>query len=160
MGKSKKEKKNDEEQNGDTSQVTGEERELTYEEKLNFVSVIAKPMAPRKLTKKLYKVIKKATKQKTYLRQGLKDVQGRIRRGERGIVIFAGDVTPIEMMCHLPAVCEDKDIPYIYTPSRMDLGSALGVKRGCLMVMVRQHKDYQELYDECMEDIKCIPLPL
>ena len=24
----------------------------------------------------------------------------------------------------------------------------MGVKRGCLMVMVREHEDYKELYDE------------
>ena len=31
------------------------------------------------------------------VRNGLKDVQARIRKGETGIVVFAGDVTPIEV---------------------------------------------------------------
>lgn len=35
------------------------EEELSYEEKLQNVSVIAKPMAPKKLAKKCYKLIKK-----------------------------------------------------------------------------------------------------
>lgn len=35
------------------------ENGLSYEDKLNFVSIIAKPMASKKLSKKLYKVIKK-----------------------------------------------------------------------------------------------------
>ena len=42
-------------------------------------------------------MIKKSAKQKDQLRNGLKDVQARIRKGERGIVVFAGDVTPIEV---------------------------------------------------------------
>ena len=58
----------------------------------------------------LYKCIKKGMKHKTYVRNGLKDVQARIRKGEKGIVVFAGDVTPIEVMCHLPAVCEEKSL--------------------------------------------------
>ena len=91
----------------------------SYEDKLRFVSVIAKPMASKKLTKKVYKLIKKGSKQKTYVRNGLKDVQSRIRKGEKGIVVFAGDVTPIEVMCHMPAVCEEKSLPYVYTPSRL-----------------------------------------
>lgn len=33
--------------------------EISYEEKLRFVNAIAKPMAPKKLTKKIYKCIKK-----------------------------------------------------------------------------------------------------
>ena len=73
----------------------------------------------------------------------------------------------LQVMCHMPAVCEEKSLPYIYTPSRsstfflfpaehklyffysrQDLGTAMGVKRGCLMVMVREHEDYKDLYDE------------
>merc|ERR1712015_34761 len=129
----------------------------SYEEKLKFVSCIAKPMASKKLTKKLYKLIKKGSKHKTFVRNGLKDVQSRIRKGEKGLVVFAGDVTPIDVMCHLPAVCEEKNLPYVYTPSRQDLGSAMGVKRGCLMVMVREHEDYKELYDELKAEIDALP---
>lgn len=62
-----------------------QEDELTYEEKVANCSIIAKPMSSKKLAKKCYKLIKKASKQKTYLRCGLKDVQSRIRKGETGI---------------------------------------------------------------------------
>ena len=100
MGKGGKEK-----ENADDSQV---ESGPSYEEKLKFVSCIAKPMANKKLTKKLYKLIKKGCKHKGLVRNGLKDVQARIRKGETGLVIFAGDVTPVDVMCHMPAVCEEK----------------------------------------------------
>ena len=132
----------------------------SYEEKLLYVNAISKPMASKKLCKKLYKVIKKASKHKTFVRNGLKDVQTRIRKGETGLVIFAGDVSPLEIMCHMPAVCEDKDIPYCYTPSRADLGSAMGVKRASVMILVRPHDEYKELYDECYEEMKHLPVPL
>ena len=33
-------------------------------------------------------------------------------------VAIAGDVTPIEVICHLPAVCEELEIPYAYVPSK------------------------------------------
>merc|ERR1711911_217387 len=114
-----------------------------YEELLNHVSVIAKPMASRKLTKKVYKLLKKAAKQKGFVRNGL--------------VIFAGDVTPVDIMCHMPAVCEEKKIPYVYTPSRLELGHALGLKRTSLMVLVREHTEYKSQYDELMEELKSLP---
>merc|ERR1712061_59502 len=141
-------------------QNEGEAEEMSYEDRLKYVSVISKPMAPKKLTKKIYKCIKKGSKHKTFIRNGLKDVQARIRKGERGLVVFAGDVTPIDVMCHLPAVCEEKNLPYVYTPSRQDLGTAMGVKRGCLMMMVREHEDYKELYDEVEAEIKALPPPI
>lgn len=134
--------------------------ELSYEEKLNYINSIAKPMASKKLAKKIYKCIKKASKHKTYLRNGLKDVQKHIRKGERGIVVFAGDVFPIEIMCHLPVVCEDKDIPYCYTPSRQDIGTAMGVKRGSLMVLIKEHAEYKDLYDEVEAAMKTLAAPL
>ena len=99
-------------------------------------------------------------KHKTHVRNGLKDVQSRIRKGEKGIVVFAGDVTPIDVMCHMPAVCEEKSLPYCYTPSRQDLGSAMGVKRGCLMVMVREHEDYNDLYQEMLSEVNTLPPPV
>lgn len=76
------------------------------------------------------------------------------------IVVFAGDISPIEIMCHLPAVCEEKDIPYCYTPSRKDIGAAMGTMRGCIMVMVKEHEDYKELFDEVKGEIKFLGHPL
>merc|ERR1712228_899523 len=153
MGKDKKKDKSlngskIEEENGD---------EMSYEDRLEHVSIIAKPMASKKLAKKLYKCIKKGMKHKTHVRNGLKDVQSRIRKGEKGLVVFAGDVTPIDVMCHLPSVCEEKGLPYVFTPSRQLLGTAMGVKRGSLMVLIREHDDYKDLYEECKAEIEKLP---
>ncbi|XP_052562943.1 H/ACA ribonucleoprotein complex subunit 2-like protein, partial [Culex pipiens pallens] len=75
------------------------------------------------------------------------------------LVIFAGDVTPVEIMCHLPAVCEERNIPYCYTPSRKDLGAAMGVKRGTVAMMVREHPDYQDLFDKLKVELSALPIP-
>lgn len=74
--------------------------------------------------------------------------------GEKGIVVFAGDVTPIEIMCHLPIVCEEKKIPYVYVPFRSDISAAIGIRRPALMVLIKKHDDYADLYAECEEAIK------
>uniref|UniRef100_A0A0K8TR01 H/ACA ribonucleoprotein complex subunit 2 n=1 Tax=Tabanus bromius TaxID=304241 RepID=A0A0K8TR01_TABBR len=134
--------------------------EETYDDKLQNVNSISKPIASKKLTKKCYKLVKKAAKQKTFLRNGLKDVQTRLRKGETGIVLFAGDVTPIDIMCHLPAVCEEKGIPYVYVPSRSDLGAAMGVKRGTVSVLIREHPEYKDTYEELKEEISALPIPI
>jgi len=34
------------------------------------------------------------------------------------LVILAGDTNPIDVISHMPVVCEDKSIPYCYTPSK------------------------------------------
>ncbi|XP_027220484.1 H/ACA ribonucleoprotein complex subunit 2-like protein [Penaeus vannamei] len=156
MGKHKGEKQDGENLN-ESHINNGEEGELSYEEKLAFASIIAQPMASKKLAGRIYKLVKKASQHQGYLHDGLKEVQGKIRKGSTGIVIFAGDVSPIEVMCHLPAVCEEKDLPYIYTPSKQDLGTAMGRKRCSVMVLIREHSDYQDLYDKVLEEINKVP---
>ena len=37
------------------------------------------------------------------------------------ICVIAGDISPIDVVIHLPVMCEDRDIPYIYVPSK-DVG--------------------------------------
>ncbi|CAH2059569.1 unnamed protein product, partial [Iphiclides podalirius] len=144
----------------DTAEVSIKSEPQTYDEKVEHCSVIAKPMAPKKLSKKIYKLIKKSSSHKNYIRNGLKIVQKQLRLGEKGIVVFAGDISPIEIMCHLPAVCEEKDVPYCYTPSRKDIGSAMGTMRGCIMVLIKEHEEYKDLFDEIRGEIKLLGHPL
>ena len=60
-------------------------------------------------------------------------------------------------MCHMPALCEEKDIPYCYVPSRDDLGRAAGLQRSAVMVLIINDADYEELYDECLKEINELP---
>uniref|UniRef100_A0A8C5MHY0 H/ACA ribonucleoprotein complex subunit 2 n=1 Tax=Leptobrachium leishanense TaxID=445787 RepID=A0A8C5MHY0_9ANUR len=96
---------------------TIETPERSYSDLLANLNPIAKPLAGRKLTKKIYKCIKKAVKQKN-IRRGVKEVQKFLNKGEKGIVVLAGDTLPIEVYCHIPVMCEDLSIPYAYTPSK------------------------------------------
>ncbi|XP_053204876.1 H/ACA ribonucleoprotein complex subunit 2-like protein [Panonychus citri] len=159
---SKKQRTEDEDENGentlDLSKDPSSIVNLSYEDKLNYVSLIAKPMAPKKMTKKLLKLIKKAGKEKGII-AGLKNVQKQVRRGDKGITIIAGDVTPIDVISHLPVLCEDKDIPFAFVPLRYDISAAMGVKRPCVMVMIRKNDSYQSLYDECYNLVKSLPVP-
>ncbi|XP_033102923.1 H/ACA ribonucleoprotein complex subunit 2-like protein [Anneissia japonica] len=136
-----------------------EEESKSYNELSENVSCIAQPLASEKLAKKLYKAIKKASKKKM-VRRGVKEIQKFVRKGERGFVVFAGDITPIEVMCHLPCVCEENKIPYAYVPSKHDLGSATGIKRPTCCIMVKPHEDYQDAYDKCHSTLKALPLPI
>lgn len=138
--------------------------ELKYSDKLLFASPIAKPMAGKKLTKKLLKLLKRVVKEtglpgrkESGLITGLKSVQvGITRKNEKGIVIFAGNVTPIDVMSHLPAVCEDREISYVYVPLKSDISQALGVRRTTIMVLVRPNEKYEDLYTECLNEIQTL----
>ncbi|KAG5209064.1 hypothetical protein JEQ12_016629 [Ovis aries] len=101
----------------------------------------------------------KAVKQKQ-IRRGVKEVQKFINKGEKGIMVLAGDTLPIEVYCHLPVMCEDRNLPYVYIPSKTDLGAAAGSKRPTCVIMVKPHEEYQEAYDECLEEVQALPPPM
>lgn len=132
---------------------------MDYEELVKRVCAIAKPLASRKLTKRLYKTVKKASKAKS-LRRGVKEVAKALRKGEKGFVVIAGDVSPIDVISHIPVVCEDNKIPYAYVPSRLDLGAASQTKRPTSIVLVKSHEDFKDNYTECFSEVKSLPLPL
>ncbi|KAF9281042.1 RNA binding protein snu13 [Linnemannia elongata] len=42
---------------------------------------------------------------------------------------MTADTEPIEILLHLPLLCEDKNVPYVFVPSKTALGRACGVSR-------------------------------
>ncbi|XP_067859388.1 H/ACA ribonucleoprotein complex subunit 2-like protein [Heptranchias perlo] len=150
--KVKKEKRDEKEESEAPS-------EKTYEELVASVNAIAQPLASRKLSKKLYKCVKKAAKLKQ-IRRGVKEVQKFINKGEKGIVVLAGDTLPIDVYSHLPILCEDNSLPYAYIPSKMDLGAAAGSKRPTCVIMIKPHEEYMQGYTECLDEVRSLPLPI
>lgn len=133
-----------------------------YDELLRFLSPISKPLASKKLTKKLYKLVRKSSKEKNVVRRGIREAMKFIRKGETGLVVLAGDVSPIDVISHVPLVCEEKSIPYCFTPSKQELGEALGSKRPSCMTLVKcgSGEGVKDLFDDCAGRMKELPLPL
>lgn len=144
-----------------TNDVEMTEEVDSYDLKSKSVCAIASPLAPKKLNKKILKAVKKASKAK-HVKRGVKEVVKALRKKEDGLVIIAGDISPIDVISHLPILCEDNNIPYIYTPSKEELGGAGGTKRPTSVVMVQlggKKKDlagsgeYKEAYEEIVKEI-------
>merc|ERR1712086_746508 len=119
--KDKKEKKEKKEPKSEASDAGDEDRTLTgdYQTRL-FVSPIATPMADEKLTKNVLKLIKKGMKSKL-VKRGIKETVKAVRKGSQGVVIIAADISPIDVLAHLPILCEDKSVPYVYVRSKPKL---------------------------------------
>ena len=45
------------------------------------------------------------------------------------LIIIAADANPLEIVLHLPLLCEDKNVPYIFVASKKDLGAFCGTSR-------------------------------
>merc|ERR1719460_279239 len=106
------------------------------EEEVMVLSPIAKPLAKDKLVKRILKLVKAASKGKT-VRRGVKEVVKAVRKGENGVCVIAGDISPIDVISHFPCLCEDNDVPYIFVPSKEALGTAGQTKRPTSCVLIK-----------------------
>ena len=126
------------------------------------ISKLAQPLASDKLLKKCLKLVKKSCKHKL-VRRGVKEVQKALRKNQKGICLIAGDISPVDVISHLPAMCEDKDVPYVFVPSKKGLGEACKSKRptSCVLIMKakeedEERQDERELYDDLAKKINKI----
>jgi H/ACA ribonucleoprotein complex subunit 2 len=71
---------------------------------------------------------------------------------------LAGDVSPIDVITHLPVTCEELGIPYVYVPSREDLGTAGNTKRPTSVVLVSMKNvgSQADTLKELMEEVKAV----
>lgn len=46
------------------------------------------------------------------------------------------DTEPLEILLHLPLLCEDKNVPYVFVPSKTALGRACGVSRSVISASI------------------------
>ncbi|KAJ2843840.1 snoRNA-binding protein [Coemansia brasiliensis] len=122
-----------------------------------LLAPIAHPLADKKLAKKTLKTVKKAVKHR-HVKRGVKEVVKGLRKGDKGLVVLAGNISPIDVLSHIPVLCEDNHVPYVFVPSKEELGGSCSTKRPtcCLMVVPggkgangSAHEDYKELYEEC-----------
>lgn len=84
---------------------------------------------PRELANFCYSLVEKVRKADNgNLRKGTNEVTKAVERNEAKLVIVAEDVSPPEIVMHLAPLCEEKDIPYCYVPSKEELGASAGIE--------------------------------
>jgi H/ACA ribonucleoprotein complex subunit 2 len=89
---------------------------------------------------KLLKLVRHVNKEKK-LKRGVKDVVKAIRKGAKGLCVIAADVSPVDVISHIPVMCEDAGIPYIFVRSRLELGIAAETKKPTSVVLMTKPAD-------------------
>eukprot|EP01025_Chloroclados_australasicus_P023893 TRINITY_DN2407_c0_g1_i1.p4 TRINITY_DN2407_c0_g1~~TRINITY_DN2407_c0_g1_i1.p4 ORF type:complete len:128 (-),score=18.58 TRINITY_DN2407_c0_g1_i1:180-563(-) len=86
------------------------------------------PLAGADLANTIHDIVQQATSHKQ-LRKGANEATKTLNRGHSEFIVLAADTEPIEIVLHLPLLCEDKNVPYVFVPSKAALGRACGVAR-------------------------------
>ncbi|KAK6588796.1 hypothetical protein RS030_2372 [Cryptosporidium xiaoi] len=153
--------------NGDSS-VNGEMKILNK-------SPIADPIFEGKLLERCLKLLKKVQeferecnkdksgKKERFIKRGVSEVTKSIRKGQTGIVFLACDIHPIDIIAHIPILCEEKNIYYGYLGSKRTLGTICKTKRPASAIMISfisenkiKDKPFYGSYNKVISGIKKI----
>lgn len=53
---------------------------------------------------------------------GANEATKTLNRGISEVIVLAADTSPLAILLHLPLLCEDKNVPYVYVPSKSKRG--------------------------------------
>ena len=126
-----------------------------------------------KLTPKIYSLVRKCdtalkadTKNpynKRGILKGIKEITklllskkspGKAKRSvhsvDGALIVLGGDVSPSDVLSHIPKIAEEAGVPYIWVPSRKDLGIAAGSRRPTSIVLLEYRDDYAKSLSKCI----------
>mmetsp|Transcript_793 Transcript_793/g.1226 ORF Transcript_793/g.1226 Transcript_793/m.1226 type:complete len:127 (-) Transcript_793:160-540(-) len=102
----------------------------------------AYPLADAEMTVKILDLVQQACNYKQ-LKKGANEATKTLNRGISEFVVLAADAEPLEILLHLPLLCEDKNVPYVFVPSKVALGRACGVSRPVISCSVTSNEASQ-----------------
>ncbi|KAJ4286451.1 RNA binding protein snu13 [Kalmusia sp. IMI 367209] len=93
------------------------------------------PLADEDLSQQLLDLVQQASHYKQ-MRKGANEATKTLNRGIAELIILASDTSPLAILLHLPLLCEDKNVPFVYVKSKAALGRACGVSRAVIAVSI------------------------
>jgi len=108
---------------------------------------------PEELVNKVYQAIEKA-RDTGKVNKGTNEVTKQTERKQAKLVIMATDVTPEEILAHIPLLCEEKEVPYAYVPSKEELGRATGMLVSTASVAITDPGEGKDIIAEIAKSVK------
>ncbi len=103
--------------------------------------------APKEIVDAAYEALSIASKSGN-VRKGTNEATKAVERAQAKLVVIAEDVDPPEVIAHLPILCDERKIPYVFVPSKDKLGSAVGIDVPCASACIIKEGDAAGLIKE------------
>jgi len=104
------------------------------------------------LVNAVYEAVRVA-KQSGKVRKGTNETTKAIERGMSKLVVIAEDVEPPEVVAHLPILCEERNAPFIFVPSKQQLGASLGIDVGSAAATIIDAGEAQHIVEQVITSI-------
>lgn len=108
---------------------------------------------PQEFVNSTLELIRKA-RSSGKIRVGVNEVTKSIERGLAKLVVIAEDVDPPEIVAHIPILCKEKHVPFLYVPSKTVLGESSGLSVAASSISVVEPGDVREALEGLIADLK------
>ncbi|MDP7002341.1 MAG: ribosomal L7Ae/L30e/S12e/Gadd45 family protein [Candidatus Thalassarchaeaceae archaeon] len=107
---------------------------------------------PQDVQEQVYEMVKSIGKDgKGRLKKGANEVTKSAERGTAQMIVMAENVNPSELLAHIPMICKEKGIPYIYVEDQAYLAEAAGMSTGtrtAAVAVMDVEKDGMDRFNE------------
>ncbi|MGF3522759.1 MAG: 50S ribosomal protein L7Ae [Candidatus Bathyarchaeia archaeon] len=103
--------------------------------------------APKEVVDAAYEALSIASKSGV-VKKGTNEATKAVERAIAKLVVIAEDVDPPEVIAHLPLLCEERKIPYVFVPSKEQLGKSIGIEVPCASACILKEGDAAGLVKE------------
>ncbi|MCZ7355702.1 MAG: 50S ribosomal protein L7Ae [Candidatus Methanoperedens sp.] len=90
------------------------------------------------------------------IKKGTNETTKAIERGIAKLVLIGEDVNPPEIVTHIPALCDEKNTPYIFVKKQVELGAASGLSVGSGAAAIIEPGKGKELVDEVAQKVQAL----
>lgn len=102
---------------------------------------------PKEVQEKALQAIEMA-RETGRVRKGTNEATKSIEKGDASLVVIAEDVDPPEVVMHLPMICKEKRIPYVFVPGKKELGKSAGLEVSCSAIAIEKAGNAESLVNE------------
>ncbi len=106
----------------------------------------------KELVNQIYEVVERA-RDTGKVKKGVNEATKQVERRQAKLVVMAEDISPEEILAHMPLLCEDRGVPYLYVPSKEELGAASGLMVSTAAVAITDLGEGEEMTGEILEKI-------
>jgi len=88
------------------------------------------------------------------VKKGTNETTKAVERGNAELVFIAEDVSPEEVVMHLPEIAAEKDVPYVFVGTQDDIGHAAGLQVGSAAAAIVDAGDASDDVESIAEKVE------
>ena len=107
---------------------------------------------PKDIQEQVYELVKAIGKDgRGKIKKGANEVTKAAERGIASMIVMAENVNPGELLAHVPMICKEKGIPFIYVEDQGYLADSAGMTAGtrtAAVAVLDVYKEAQDIFNE------------